>query len=79
MWDFGNRKSYRLPVGKPEGKKPPGRPKRGREYVKMYLKEGVCENMGWIHLAQDMDHCEHRNDPLSFIKCGKFLDQLNDY
>jgi len=47
---------YRFLVGKPEGKRPLGRPRRRWEdNIKMNLQEvgGVCEN--WMELAQDSD------------------------
>jgi len=47
---------YRVLVGKPEGKRPLGRPKRRREgNIKMDLQEVGCEGMDWIELAQDSD------------------------
>jgi hypothetical protein len=55
------RNVYRVLVGKPEGKKPLGRPKRRWEDgIKMDLREisgcvCVCVCVEWIHLAQDRD------------------------
>ena len=47
---------YRVLVGKPEGKRPLGRPRRRWEYnIKMNLQEVGCEDMDWIELAQDRD------------------------
>jgi hypothetical protein len=47
---------YRVLVGKPEGKRPLGSPRRRWEdNIKMDLKEVGCGNMDWIHLAQDRD------------------------
>jgi hypothetical protein len=43
-------------VGKPEGKRPLGRPRRrGEDNIRMYLREIGWGGMGWIHLAQDRD------------------------
>jgi len=43
-------------VGKPEGKSPLGRPRRGWENnIKMDLKEVGCGDMDWIDLAEDRD------------------------
>ena len=48
--------SHRVLVGKPEGKRPLGRPRhRWEDNIKMYLQEmgGGCED--WMELAQDRD------------------------
>jgi len=43
-------------VGKPEGKRPLGRPRRRCEVnFKIDLKEVRCEDMDWIDVAQDRD------------------------
>jgi hypothetical protein len=43
-------------VGRPEGKRPLGRPKHKWEYsIKMDLQEVGSEGMDWIDLAQDRD------------------------
>jgi hypothetical protein len=44
-------------VGKPEGKRPLGRPKRRRESIKMDLKEIGWDGVDWIYLAQDGEDC----------------------
>ena len=45
-------------VGKPERKRPFGRPKcKGEDNNKMDLHEVGCEGIDWIELAQDRDRC----------------------
>jgi len=52
------RGEYRVLVGKPEGKRPLGRPRRRWEdRIKMDLQEVVCEAVDWIELATDRDRC----------------------
>jgi len=46
---------YRVLAGKPEGKRPLGRPRRRWEDSKMDLQEAGCGGIGWIDLAQDWD------------------------
>jgi hypothetical protein len=43
-------------VGKPEGKRPLGRPRhRWVDNIKMNLREIVWDGVDWIDLAQDRD------------------------
>ena len=54
---MGERRGiYRVLVGKPEGKRPLGRPKhRWENNIKMYLQEVGCGSLDWIELAQDKE------------------------
>ena len=49
------RGGYRVLVGKPEGKRPLGRPKLRWEDITMNLQEVGCGGMDWIELDQDRD------------------------
>jgi hypothetical protein len=45
---------YRVLVGRPEGKRPLGRPgRRWEDNIKMDLREGGIDGANWIQLAQD--------------------------
>jgi len=54
---MGDRRGvYMVLVGKPEGKRPLGRPRRRWEdNIKMDLQEVGCGDMDWMVLAQDRD------------------------
>jgi hypothetical protein len=52
MWE--GRGVYRVLVGKPERKRPPGRPRRRWEdNIKLDLREIGIDGANWIRLAQD--------------------------
>jgi hypothetical protein len=60
-------------VGKPEGKRPLGRPRRRWvENIKIDLREIGWGDMDWIDLTQGKgsveSSCEHGNEPSSSIK-----------
>ena len=44
---------YRVLVGKPEGRRPLGRPRRRWVDIRLGLQEVGCGYMDWIGLAQD--------------------------
>jgi hypothetical protein len=51
------RNAYRILVGKPEGKRPLGGPRRRRvDNIKMDLREIGWDGVDWIDMAQDRDH-----------------------
>ena len=73
------RGAYRILVGKPEGKRPLGRPRRRWvDNIRMDLQEVGCGYGGldWAGLGQGQlaDACECGNEPSGSIKCGEFLD-----
>jgi hypothetical protein len=50
------RGAYNILVGKPEGRRPLGRPwRRWEDNIKTYLGEIRFGDVDWIHLAQDRD------------------------
>jgi hypothetical protein len=51
------RNAYRVLVGKPEAKRPQGRPRhRWEDNIKMDFREKGWGGMDWIDQAQDRDH-----------------------
>ncbi|KAJ4434977.1 hypothetical protein ANN_23549 [Periplaneta americana] len=51
-----SRNAYRVLVGRPEGKRPLGRPRRRWEdNIKMDLRDVGYDDRDWINLAQDRD------------------------
>jgi hypothetical protein len=54
--DFKKRNAYRILVGKPEGKRPLGKPRRRWvDNIKMDLRGIGWDGMDWIDLAHDRD------------------------
>jgi len=59
---YGKRRGvYRILVGKPEGKRPLGRPRRRWvDNIKIDIQDVGCGGKDWIELAQDMDRWRER-------------------
>jgi hypothetical protein len=56
MWHAWERNVYKVLMGKPEGKRPLGRPRRRWENgIRMDHMEIDWGSVDWIHLAQDRD------------------------
>ena len=52
-----SRNAYRVLVGKPEGKRPLGRPRcQWEDNIRMDLREVGCDPGEWIDLAEDREH-----------------------
>ena len=62
-------------MGKPEGKRPLGRPRhRWEENIKMYLQDvGVWTGSSWLMMGTVAGTCECGNEPSGSIKCVEFL------
>ena len=70
---------YRLLVGKPEGKRPLGRPScRWEDNIKMNIQEVECGGMDWTRAVskcgQVVGIFDCGNEPSGSIKCVEFLD-----
>jgi hypothetical protein len=70
------RGAYNIFIGRPEGRRPLGRPRhRWEDNNKMDLRETGFGDVDWIHWAKDMDRWQalvNTNKLLSSIKCGEF-------
>ena len=71
------RGAYRVLVGKPEGKKPLGRPRhRWVVNIKMDLEEvgwGPWTGLNCLRIGQVAVTCKCGNEPSGLIKLGNFL------
>jgi hypothetical protein len=72
------RGAYNILVGRPEGRRPLGRPRcRWEDNITMNLGEIGFGDVDWIHLAQDRDMWRalvNGDEASGSIKCGEFLD-----
>jgi hypothetical protein len=73
------RNAYRLLVGKPEGRKPLGRPRRRwLDNIRMDLVEVGWGDVDWIDLAQGESSCEFGIELLGSIKCWETIECPNN-
>jgi hypothetical protein len=76
------KNAYKILIGKPEGKRPLGRPRRRWEDIRMDQRERVrrcgldSSGSGQGPVA---GCCEHGNKPSGSITGGEFIDTLSDY
>jgi hypothetical protein len=78
------RNTYKILVGKPEGKRKLGRSKhRWEDDIKMGLRERGLDGVDWIHLAQDSDRWRAVVNTVMNLrvpgKAGNFLTTLMFY
>jgi hypothetical protein len=70
-------------VGKPEGTRPTGRPRRGWvDNIKMDLREIGWDGVDWIDMAQDRDqwrYCENDFETSGSINCWGVLEWLHNW
>jgi hypothetical protein len=72
--DGEKRNVYRILMGKPEGKRILGRPRRRwKGNIKTDLREMRWGGMDWI----DQGSCEYGNETSGFIKCWEILKAEN--
>jgi hypothetical protein len=76
------RNDYRLLVGKPEGKRSLGRPRRRSvDNIRTDLGEVGWGDVDWIGLAQDRNtvesSCEFGIEPSASMKCWKTIEWSN--
>jgi hypothetical protein len=76
---MGKKKNaYKMLVGKPEGKRPLGRPRhRWVDNIKMEREMGwdgmVWTRSIWLGIGPVEGSCEHGNEPLHSVKCWEVL------
>jgi hypothetical protein len=74
-----NRTAYRLLVGKPEGRRPLGRPRRRWvDNIRTDLVEVGWGDVDWTGQAQDRESCEFGIEPWVSIKCWESIECPNN-
>jgi hypothetical protein len=73
------RNAYRILMGKPEGRRPLGRPRRRWvDNIKMDLREMGWNVVDWVDLAQNRDQWRAL-EPSGFVKCWEVLEWLHNW
>jgi hypothetical protein len=74
------RGAYRILVGRPEGRRPFGRPGVDGSIILKWIFKKWDGGMNWIELSQGQvaGCCECGNEPSGSIKCGEFVDWLRN-
>jgi hypothetical protein len=68
------RNAYSILVGKPEGRRPLGRPRcRWVDNIKMDLREIGWDGVHWVDLAQDRDHLRALVNTVMNLRVHKML------
>ena len=71
---------YMVLVGKPEGKRQLGRPRRRWEIILKWvfrkLDVDVWTGSSWLRTGTGDCDCDCGNEPSGSVKCREFLDQL---
>jgi hypothetical protein len=63
------RGAYRVLVGRPEGKRPLGRPRRRWEdNIKMDIRDIRIDGFGWLKQGPVADFCEHGDEPWGSVR-----------
>jgi hypothetical protein len=79
----GRRGAYRVWMGRPEGKRPLGRPRiRWEDNIKMDFQKvewGSWTGLMWRRSGEGTGFCGCGNEPLASIKCGEVLDYLRTW
>jgi hypothetical protein len=74
----GRRKAYRILVGRPEGRRLVGRPRRRWEDITVDLNEvgsgGAWTGLNWLRVGQVANSCKRGNEHSGSIERGKLLD-----